>query len=79
MKCPRFWWWVLWRVPARQIHSVGNRFERRMMLGKFEVTITYRNTHEPDGYSREELYGMLRTIRREEKRHEWKVPEPEEN
>lgn len=74
----RFWWWWLRQVPiTKSKGSVGNRFIEVTMIGPLEVTITCRDTRREDGYSREELYSMLRLIRKEEVRHEWKVPEPE--
>jgi hypothetical protein len=31
----------------------------------------------PTAYSREEVYSMLRTVREEERRMDWKCPEPD--
>ena len=39
------------------------------------MTIVVRDTREPDGYSREELMEMLKTIREQEDLQGWKVPE----
>jgi len=39
------------------------------------VTVTYRDTRQEDGYSREELLAMLETVRRHEALQGWKVPE----
>lgn len=73
----KFWWWILHKVPLKGLSGrTGNRFYKKGMLGPIEVTITDRDTREPDGYSREELLRMLQLIRSEEERHQWKVPEP---
>jgi hypothetical protein len=58
------------------VGACANRRWRRFMSGPVEVTITYRDTRRPDGYSREELVEMLKTIREQEKMMGWKVPEP---
>ena len=76
----RFWFWVirkccLW-APWSQFSMVGNRLRRRGMFGWVEVTITNRDTTEPDSYSREELIRLLALIRTQEETQQWKVPEP---
>lgn len=62
--------------PGGSSGSCANRRYRQFMSGPFEVTITYRDTREPDGYSREELLEMLETVRKHEASQGWKVPEP---
>lgn len=62
---------------ATSTKSVANRFERQFKIRATEFTIIQRDTSAPDMYSREEVYGMLRTVRNEEKRMNWKCPEPE--
>lgn len=59
-------------------HKCANRWTRKMMIGPIELTITHRDTRDPDGYSREELVVMLETIRKHEAIMGWKVPEPRE-
>lgn len=66
------------RGSIKKTTVVGNRSIYTGQVGPFEVTTTFRNTKEEDGYSREELYSLLKLIRREEERHQWKVPEPKE-
>jgi hypothetical protein len=41
-----------------------------------EVTVTVRDTREPDSYEPEELSEMLKTVREHERRRGWRVPEP---
>lgn len=69
--------WLLW--PAKGNEGFGmcaNRRYRRVMMGHYEVTITYRDTSQPDGYERTELLKMLETVRKHEALQGWKVPEP---
>lgn len=42
----------------------------------YEIKLSIRNTSEPRIYSRESVYEMLRTVRREEQRMGWRCPEP---
>lgn len=55
----------------------GNRMWEVRQFGGLELTVTLRNTLEPDGYSREELVEMLERVRRHETRMGWRAPEPE--
>ena len=57
-------------------HIVANRYTRTLVFDKLEVAITLKDTSQPNGYCREELYEMLWTIRDEERKQNWKVPEP---
>lgn len=54
----------------------ANRYEITHHCGPLVVVTTIQDTREEDGYSREELYRMLRLIRQHEELQEWKVPEP---
>lgn len=72
----KFVLWSLRLINFKQVTSVGNRMIYVGWSGKSEVTITLRNTREPDGYARTELLEMLKLIRVEEERQHWKVPEP---
>lgn len=58
-----------------EIGSCANRRWRRFMAGPIEATISYRDTRMADGYSREELFEMLETVRREETAQGWRVPD----
>lgn len=67
-----------WRQSSRVGGTMwcANRQVRTVMLGSTEVTVTLRDTKEPDAYSREEIYRMFQTVRENEQRMGWKVPEP---
>lgn len=54
----------------------ANRRTRTWLLGEHELTFTWRDTRQPDGYSREELYRMLKLVRDHEHLQEWRCPEP---
>ena len=56
--------------------AVGSRFYRHGLLGRLEVSICFRDTRLPDAYSREELYRMLKVIRKNEAAQGWTCPEP---
>jgi hypothetical protein len=67
---------LLWPKSLRSAVGVcANRRWVRGMADRTEVTVTYRDTTQPDGYSREELVGMLKTIRKHEREMDWKVPD----
>jgi hypothetical protein len=61
---------------SRAVGSCANRRWSTWVVGRIEVTTTYRDTSEPDGHSREELVEMLATVRRAEAETGWRVPEP---
>jgi hypothetical protein len=66
----------LW--PNRPLSSSGSCANRRWwktMSGPIEITLTYRDTRQEDGYSREELLQMLNEVRKHEAKQGWKVPE----
>jgi hypothetical protein len=68
---------LFWPSTAmRETGACANRKWYRGMAGPIEVTVTYRDTRQPNGYSREELLGMLENVRRHEAIQGWKVPEP---
>lgn len=54
----------------------ANRRTTTCRAGTLEVTVVARDTRRPDGYSREELVEMLRTVRKQEALQDWRVPEP---
>jgi hypothetical protein len=58
------------------VGACGNRRWRKVDFGSLEVTLAIRDRDEADGYSREELMGMLETVREQEALQGWKVPEP---
>jgi hypothetical protein len=66
---------ILWQRPGR-FGSVGNRRIYTFKLEPLEITVTSRDTTEEDGYSRVELYNMLKLIRTNEVVQQWRVPEP---
>lgn len=74
----RFWFWLLQfslRRRARSWKACANRVEIHSRFGATEVTVTFRDTTQPDGYSREELVEMLALVRHHERLQGWKVPE----
>lgn len=56
--------------------SCANRRWHRTMFGSRETRLVLRDTTQEDGYSRMELYEMLRTVRLHERRQGWECPEP---
>jgi len=75
------WFW-LFRKSLRhlayvQMGACANRYTKQFNVNNLEYTVVCRVTNEPDGYSREELYRMLQTIRKHEAIQKWKVPEPD--
>ena len=72
------WRWrlMVWLWP-KKYRGVGhsNRLWWVAMMGPIEVKLTYRDTRQEDGYSREELIEMLRVIRESERHMGWKVPQ----
>lgn len=74
----KFWYYVLTKlVPLGSSLIVANRYERQGCFGPIDVRIIFRDTRQPDDYSREELYKMLKIIREAESRQRWIVPEPD--
>jgi hypothetical protein len=69
----RYW---LAKSGRRSTHVCANRWESVSRCSAYEVTLTVRDTAKPDGYSRKELYSMLRTVREHEAKQGWRVPEP---
>ena len=67
---------ILQKIKAIRCYKCSNRYVKVFKIGVFEVSITYRDTTKEDSYSREELVTMLKVIRNEEQRQQWKVPEP---
>lgn len=55
--------------------SCANRRYSTVRLGRFSLELTIRDTAEPDMYSREEVFRMLKTVRAEEARMNWTCPE----
>lgn len=74
----KFWWYLLRKFTANRSTSIcGNRHVKVSMLGCMEITITFRDTRDPDGYSREDLLEMLRLIRKHEMIQNWRTPDRE--
>jgi len=69
---------VLRKITGDTGYRCGNRYGKVFHYYNWEVTVIYRDTTKEDGYSREELYRMLKLIRKEEIRQQWKIPEPEQ-
>jgi hypothetical protein len=71
------WKLIVWLWPTpNAVGACANRFWRRLVHDDTEITLTFRRLYQPDGYSREELLEMLRTVREHEAIQGWKVPEP---
>ena len=76
-------WWqlrmklLIWLLGKRwaSTGTCANRKWWKRMVGPFEVTITMRHICALDGYSREELFEMLGTVRKHEALQGWCVPE----
>jgi hypothetical protein len=73
------WKIMAWLWPKKPPSATGGCANRKWWVafaGPIEVKLTYRDTRQPNAYSREELVEMLRAIRENEKWMGWKVPEP---
>lgn len=74
----RFSWKMFWM----KFTTLGISGCRRYYIGAYKhlrITIIIKNTSEVDyGYPREQLFDMLKAIRRCERIQNWKVPEPNE-
>jgi hypothetical protein len=73
-------WYSVFLIALRRLRrsswgSCANRSTVVANVGNLEVTVVVRDTSRPDGYSREELVGMLRLLRRHERLQHWRVPE----
>jgi hypothetical protein len=73
-------WWPLFKFVVRQMRGGGylcaNRHGRTFIIGKLEISTVFRDTSKPDVYSREEVYEMLKRVRRQEIASKWICPEP---
>lgn len=73
-------WWPVFNFTQRKMRGglklCANRVTRTFVIGKLEVDIVFRDTSRPDAYSREEVYEMLRKVRRDELQTGWTCPEP---
>jgi hypothetical protein len=68
---------IMFLWPSRSSFGVcANRHWRNATCGPYEIELIMRDTRQPNGYSREELVEMLRTIRKHEAYMGWRVPEP---
>jgi hypothetical protein len=82
----RKWWCWFWfrvlmlsanRCARTRVHSrSANRYITVALLDYLEVTLTVRDTREPDAYAPDELIEMLKKVREHERRQGWRVPEP---
>jgi hypothetical protein len=77
----RFWLiFKLWPYRRGSAHFCANRQEWTFVTPskKAEFMLRVRDLQIKDSYSREELLTMLATIRREETKQDWLVPEPDD-
>lgn len=71
--------WSLRRMIASGLGALkfcGFRTESTFTKEGQEMRIIIRDTTQPEIYSREEVYSMLRLVRQNESRMGWKCPEP---
>ena len=68
--------WVARRIRWNELSSRAGRYTRKYVDTSSIIELTYAKVG-PDLllYSREELIIMLQTVRRNEKRQNWKVPD----
>lgn len=66
---------LLWPGPHASVGRCANRVWHTVRRGPIEATLTFRDTRQEDGYSREELVAMLETVRRHEALQGWHVPD----
>jgi len=74
-------WRKLFLLSVRHMHwhvmsYTAGRARRRLIEGTLEVLVEYRDLRMATGYTREEIYIMLETVRKAEKAMGWKCPEP---
>lgn len=76
--CLRALIWILKRSTGScSVSYCANRVTKRWETpAGHEVTLILRDTRQPDGFSRTELYQMLKTLRDHERAQGWKCPEP---
>jgi len=75
----KLWLWLFFFALRKIKPGAGACANRRYMTfghKAHRVRVEVTDTRKPDGYSREELYEMLKIIRAAEKRSGWKCPEP---
>lgn len=63
---------------CNSVRRCANRTTFTLADESVEYTLTVRDKREPDNYSREEIYAMLRTVRSAERIQQWHCPEPTE-
>jgi hypothetical protein len=66
------------RLATGMERTVANRKEISFTGSRPNILISIirRDTSKPDMYSREEIFDMLKRVRCEEQRMQWKCPEP---
>jgi hypothetical protein len=69
--------WLSKRFNHKSIKSCANRYEIEVRIESMGMHIIYTDFREQAGYSREEVFTMLKTVREEEARMKWKCPKPE--
>ena len=79
----RSWQWLfalaIARIRWNRMSVCSGRCTRIHQSERWGALVQIKDKREPNWYSREELVKTLDTIRREEKRTGWKVPELPEN
>lgn len=78
MRIPQHVLVALRLLECNSVSRTANRTTFTLADESVEYTLVVRDKREPDNYSREELYAMLRTVRRTERLQNWTCPEPTE-
>lgn len=60
------------------LHMEGNRVRRTYEYDHWRITIQTQDLSVPTQYGRESCMKMLRTVRENERRMDWRCPEPVE-
>jgi hypothetical protein len=68
----RFAWWLMGQAGTRRMFC-ANRYERGVEYKHAELKMVLRDKRQPDGYSWEEVYAVLRTaFHRDPTAEEWR-------
>jgi len=76
MRLPQHVLVALRLLECNSVSRCANRTTFTLADDSIEYTLVVRDKREPDNYSREEIYAMLRAVRRAERLQNWSCPEP---
>lgn len=77
-----FWFWVflyaMRKIGYRHMGSCGNQssYDLRGSKNGILVDVVFVDSKKEGGHSREVIYEMLKAVREQEHRDDWKCPEP---